>query len=74
MPDFEERKRWDDYMKAYEAVFRKCSTEWAPWYIIPANNKLFRNYAISEIIVRTLEQMKLKYPPPAIDLSKVSLD
>ena len=74
LPDFEERKRWDDYMKAYEAVFRKCSTEWAPWYIIPANNKSFRNYAIAEIIVRTLEQMKLEYPPPAIDLSKVSLD
>ena len=74
LPDFEERKRWDDYIKAYEAVLRKCSTEWAPWYVIPANDKWFRNFAISEIIVRTLEKMDLKYPPPSIDLSKVSFD
>jgi polyphosphate kinase 2 (PPK2 family) len=74
LPDFEERKHWDDYIKAYEAVLRKCSTEWAPWYVIPANDKWFRNYAISSIIVRTLEKMNLKYPPVTIDLSKVSLD
>jgi PPK2 family polyphosphate:nucleotide phosphotransferase len=73
-PDFEERKCWDDYIKAYEAVLRKCSTEWAPWYVIPANDKWFRDFAILSIVVRTLEQMKLKYPAPAIDLSKVSFD
>jgi PPK2 family polyphosphate:nucleotide phosphotransferase len=73
-PDFKERQHWDEYIKAYEAALRRCSTEWAPWYVIPANDKWFRNFAISSIIVRTLEKMDLKYPPPSIDLSKVSFD
>jgi PPK2 family polyphosphate:nucleotide phosphotransferase len=74
LPDFKERLHWDEYIKAYETVLRKCSTDWAPWYVIPANNKGFRNFAISEIIVRTLEQLNLKYPPPSIDLSQVSFE
>ncbi|MGI8745357.1 MAG: polyphosphate kinase 2 family protein [Bryobacteraceae bacterium] len=73
LPDFEERQRWDDYAKAYEVALRKCSTDWAPWYIIPSNDKWVRNYAISEIIVKTLEGMRLKYPAASIDLSKVEL-
>jgi PPK2 family polyphosphate:nucleotide phosphotransferase len=60
--DFEERKLWDQYMNAYEAALNKCSADWAPWYIIPANQKWFRNCAISQIIVEALESLDMKYP------------
>jgi polyphosphate kinase 2 (PPK2 family) len=57
-------------MEAYEEVLNKCSTKWASWYIIPANLKWFRNWAVAQIIVETLESIKLKYPRPRIDTSK----
>lgn len=60
--DFAERKLWADYMEAYEDAIAKCSTDSAPWYVIPANRKWFRNFAVSSIIVGTLETMDLKYP------------
>jgi PPK2 family polyphosphate:nucleotide phosphotransferase len=69
--DFEERKFWDDYTKAYEDALARCSTEAAPWYIIPANKKWFRNLVVSHIVVETLEEMKMKFPPPTVDVSKL---
>jgi PPK2 family polyphosphate:nucleotide phosphotransferase len=60
--DLEERKFWKDYMAAYEDALRKTSTEWAPWYIIPANKKWYRNHLIGVILAETLEQLELKYP------------
>jgi len=68
--DIQDRKFWDVYVEAYEEVLNKCSTEWASWYIIPANLKWFRNWAVAQIIVETLESIKLKYPRPRIDTSK----
>jgi PPK2 family polyphosphate:nucleotide phosphotransferase len=64
--DAAERKRWDDYITAYEAVLSRCSTEYAPWFIIPSDHKWFRNLAISRIIVETLEEFDMHYPksPP----------
>lgn len=62
--DLKNRDRWNDYMAAYEDAIRKCSTKHAPWYVIPADHKWFRNWIISDILVRTLEKMNLKYPPP----------
>jgi PPK2 family polyphosphate:nucleotide phosphotransferase len=73
LADFEERRYWDDYMKAYEDALHKCSTSQAPWYVIPANHKWFRNYVIAELIVQALEDMKLKYPPPMIDVSNIEV-
>jgi PPK2 family polyphosphate:nucleotide phosphotransferase len=73
LPDFEERKHWDDYTAAYEDALRKCSTEEAPWYVIPSNNKWFRNYLVAELVVQALDKMRLKYPAPSVDLSKVVL-
>jgi len=73
LPDFEERQHWDDYMEAYQDVLRKCSRPWAPWFVIPANNKWFRNYLVAELIVSALDNMKLKYPAPSVDLTKVVL-
>jgi PPK2 family polyphosphate:nucleotide phosphotransferase len=71
--DTAEREYWNDYMRAYEDVLTRCSTPWAPWYVIPANHKWFRNLVVSQVIVDTLEEMKLKIPPPKFDLSKIKI-
>jgi PPK2 family polyphosphate:nucleotide phosphotransferase len=71
--DFVERKFWDDYTKAYEDALTKCSTPQAPWYVIPSNKKWFRNLAVSHIIVETLEEMHMKFPPPSVDVKKIKL-
>lgn len=67
------RKYWDKYMESYEQALSRCSTHWAPWYVIPANLKWFRNWAVAQIIVNTLDRMKLKYPQPRIDVSKSAI-
>lgn len=72
--DFEERKRWKDYIEAYEDVLSRCSTKGAPWFIIPSNKKWFRHLAVSSILVETLEDMKLKFPKPSFDVSKLTLE
>jgi len=64
------RKYWDKYMESYEEALGRCSTQWAPWYVIPANLKWFRNWAVAQIIVDTLDRMKLKYPQPKVNVSK----
>ena len=71
MGDVKERGYWDDYMRAYEEALSRCSTPWAPWYVIPANHKWYRNLAISNIIVETLESLDMRYPPPLPDADKV---
>jgi PPK2 family polyphosphate:nucleotide phosphotransferase len=71
--DFVERERWDDYMRAYEEALTRCSTEWAPWYVVPADRKWFRNLAVAEIMLDTLEAMDMKFPKPSVDLSKLQL-
>jgi PPK2 family polyphosphate:nucleotide phosphotransferase len=60
--DFKEREYWDKYQAAYEDAIAKCSTKAAPWCVIPADHKWFRNFAVAEIIVRTLESFKMRYP------------
>ena len=60
--DYSERKHWDDYETAYEDAISKCSTEAAPWFVIPSDHKWFRNLAISRIIVETMENMGIKIP------------
>jgi len=72
--DFEERKKWDEYIAAFEDAFTQCSTKPAPWYIIPSNKKWFRNLAVSQIIVEALESLKLKYPKPDFDPSKIVIE
>jgi PPK2 family polyphosphate:nucleotide phosphotransferase len=69
--DLDERGRWGDYMEAFEDALSKCSTEHAPWYCVPADHKWFRNWVVSDVIVRTLEELKLKYPPPAPGIEKI---
>jgi len=60
--DLDERKRWDDYTEPYEDVLEKCSTEWAPWYIVPSDRKSTRNLLVAEVVADTLERMNPKFP------------
>ena len=61
--DLEERKLWPDYMAAFEEVLSATSMEHAPWYIVPANRKWYRNLVVADRVVEALEDMKLKTPP-----------
>ncbi|MFO0748420.1 MAG: polyphosphate kinase 2 family protein [Myxococcota bacterium] len=70
--DLEERKLWDAYQMAYEDVLSKTSTTYAPWYIVPANKKWYRNLVISSVIVDALEKLGLRYPP-APDLAGLTV-
>jgi len=72
--DLDERKLWPEYMHAYEDVLSKTSTEWAPWYIVPANQKWYRNLVAAQILVDTLSGLKMKYPQPTLDLSKINIE
>ncbi|MAM12119.1 MAG: polyphosphate kinase 2 [Rhizobiaceae bacterium] len=69
--DYSERERWDDYIAAYEDMLSKCSTEHAPWYVLPANRKWFRNLAAAEIIHKTLVDMRIETPQPTVDLDEI---
>lgn len=69
--DFVERKLWDRYQAAYADALEKCSTNHAPWYIVPADHKWFRNWVISQTLVRTLQDLKLKYPDPPPGVEKL---
>ncbi len=60
--DFKERQYWDQYQDAYEAAVRKCGTKDAPWYVIPSDHKWFRNFAVAEVIIQTLESFKMRFP------------
>ena len=72
--DLQNRKYWDKYMESYEEALSRCSTSWAPWYVIPANLKWIRNWAVAQIIVNKLDRMKLKFPEPEIDLSRLTME
>jgi PPK2 family polyphosphate:nucleotide phosphotransferase len=69
--DYEERKYWKEYTRAYEDALRETSTGHSPWYIIPSNNKWFRNLAISQIVVEKLVSLNLKIPKPQADISAI---
>jgi PPK2 family polyphosphate:nucleotide phosphotransferase len=62
--DLDDRALWDDYMKAYETAVNRCSTEHAPWHVIPADRNWVRNAAIAAIVRGTLEEMNPQYPQP----------
>jgi polyphosphate kinase 2 (PPK2 family) len=62
--DLEERKLWDDYQAAFDDMLSKTSTDWAPWFVIPANRNWLRNLAVSTILADTLAGLKPAYPAP----------
>ncbi len=71
--DYKEREFWGDYMKAFGDAIGRCTAPYAPWFVIPSNNKKFRNFAVSEILVRTLEKMNPVIPPATVDIEKIRL-
>jgi PPK2 family polyphosphate:nucleotide phosphotransferase len=72
--DFAERKFWPKYMECYEDILSATSRKSAPWFVIPADNKWFRNVAISQILVEAMEGLKLTYPKPTFDPKGIKLD
>jgi PPK2 family polyphosphate:nucleotide phosphotransferase len=69
--DYSEREFWDDYLRAYEDAIAKCNSDDAPWFVIPADHKWFRDLAISEIIVSTMESMNFQVPRPTVDIEDI---
>jgi PPK2 family polyphosphate:nucleotide phosphotransferase len=72
--DLEERKLWDDYTTAYEEAISRTSTEWAPWYIVPANRKWYRNLVVGTVITETLAGLDIQYPEPTYDPNEIQLE
>jgi PPK2 family polyphosphate:nucleotide phosphotransferase len=72
--DYKERPYWDDYVAAYEDALSATSVKRAPWYVIPANHKWFRNLAVSQILADTMEDIHMSYPKPSVDLEKIRRD
>lgn len=72
--DLEERKLWPDYMQAYEDVLSKTSTKYAPWFIVPANRKWYRDLVISGVLVDTLKGLNMKFPEPEENLVGVEVE
>jgi PPK2 family polyphosphate:nucleotide phosphotransferase len=68
--DLKERARWGEYMKAYEEMMNHTSTEWAPWYVVPADHKWFTRMVIADVLVNCLKSMKLAYPSLTDDHKK----
>ena len=69
--DYKEREYWDDYVEAFEDVLNKTSTGHAPWFIIPSDHKWFRDLAISQIIVRQMEDLDMQLPKPTVNIGEI---
>jgi PPK2 family polyphosphate:nucleotide phosphotransferase len=69
--DYSERPYWDSYSRAFEDALSKCSTEYAPWYVIPANRKWFRNLVIAEIVADAMERLQMCFPTPSVDMDEI---
>jgi Polyphosphate kinase 2 (PPK2) len=72
--DLAERKHWHDYIAAYQIALKRCSTEWAPWFIVPADRKWYRNAVVARILRTTLEALDLTYPPDLPGLDKIRIE
>jgi PPK2 family polyphosphate:nucleotide phosphotransferase len=72
--DLAERRHWGDYLSAYEVALRRCSTQWAPWFVVPADHKWYRNAVVARIVRVSLEALDLTYPPEMPGLDKVRID
>ena len=69
--DVDERALWADYQAAYEDAIARCSTDIAPWFVVPADHKWYRNWAIATIVDETLSEMNPRYPDPALDVERL---
>ena len=71
--DLAERERWDDYQAAFADMLSRTSTKWAPWYVVPANRKWYRNLVVSEVVIAALEGLEMRYPPPDEGLDNITI-
>lgn len=71
--DLEERELWLDYQKAYEVMLERTSTRWAPWWIVPADRKWMRNLIVSQVLVDTLDEFRMSYPPGEPGIEKLRI-
>ena len=69
--DIDERAYWDDYQSAYGIAITRCSTTYAPWYVVPADDKDYRNWAVARILIETLREMDPQYPQPKLDVPRL---
>ena len=72
--DLKTRAKWGEYEQAFEDMLNKTSTSWAPWYIVPANRKWYRNLVISQVVIDTLKDLKMQYPENKEDLSGIVIE
>jgi PPK2 family polyphosphate:nucleotide phosphotransferase len=72
--DLADRARWDDYIEAYEDVLSLTSTQWAPWHVVPADKKWYRNLVVATVLVEALEDLDIKLPEPEEDLEGVVVE
>lgn len=72
--DLADRKLWDEYQTAYQAAIARCSTDVAPWYVVPANHKWFRNLLVANLVEATLENMNPQFPPAEPGISEIMID
>ena len=72
--DLKERKRWPEYIRAYNDVLSKTSTPWAPWYIVPADRKWYRNLVVASVLVDSLKDLEMRYPQPSENLDNIKID
>jgi polyphosphate kinase 2 (PPK2 family) len=67
--DLEDMLLWQDYLDAYNDVLERCRTDHAPWYVVPADHKWYRNWAITRLLIEQIEQMNLGWPPGTFDVA-----
>jgi polyphosphate kinase 2 (PPK2 family) len=72
--DLKMRALWAQFMRAYEDLLNRCSTPYAPWHIIPANRKWYRDYVVAKILLKALEDLELKWPKPDFDPRKIRIE
>ena len=72
--DLDERKRWEEYVQAYEDALTRCNTEYAPWHIVPSDRKWYRNLVVSNLLRETLEKMDPQFPPEPPGLDEIAVD
>ena len=72
--DIEERKLWSEYEKAYETALSRTSTQWAPWYVVPANDEWYRNLVVASVMVKALKELKMDYPKVTFDPTAIKID
>ena len=71
--DLDDRRRWSEFTEAYEDAIRETSTDWAPWYVVPANHNWARNLAVAQILVDALEQLDPRLPEVGPDLDRIQV-